>query len=236
MCSRFTLTAENKELLKQFALTMLPELLKRHNIAPGGPITAIRQNEHSQAREFAILNWGLVPSWAKDPNMGHKLTNARCETAADKPAFRGPMRHHRCLIPANGFFEWKRVGKNRLPYYFKHPEGKLLALAGLWEYWASPDGSEIQSCTILTTEPNALMRPIHQRMPVLIEESDYSRWLDTTLQRPREVSDLLKTPSEESLICHPVSQAVNQTRNDSPDLLEAVELPVIPEQSEFELF
>lgn len=233
VCGRFTLSAEEKELALRFTLVTLPQLLARYNLVPSEPVLAIRQNEHRNEREPTFLNWGLIPFWAKDISIGQKMANARSETAAEKPAFRGPMRHHRCLIPATGFYEWKRIGNQKLPHLFRKEDHSTFAMAGLWEHWGSPDGSEIQTCTILTTSANALMSPIHHRMPVIIEEKDYDRWLDPNLQQPRKLNDLLQPPKENALICHPVSTEVNNPRNDHSGLIEAIQHETPPEQSDF---
>lgn len=234
MCGRFSLSTNDKALAKQFALQTLPKLLARYNITPAQPVFAIRENSASKAREGTFLNWGLIPFWAKDISIGPKLTNARAETAAEKPAFRGPIRHHRCLIPATGFYEWQRQGKHRHPYLFRQPDHGVFAMAGLWEHWGSPDGSEIETCTILTTAANAVMAPIHHRMPVLIASADFASWLNTEIQQSKKIAHLLHPPSAAALIAHPVSDAVNHPANDSPNLIQPVDPPPEPPaQSDF---
>jgi len=182
---------------------------------------AIRSNPHHGAREAAVLTWGLVPPWADDPSIAYRMINARRETAAQKPAFRHAMRRRRCLIPADGFYEWRRNGSGpKQPYYFRAPGGeRLLAFAGLWEHWDSPDGSEIESCCLLTTEANELMAPIHNRMPVLIAPRDYARWLDPANEKPHTLQELFAPPPTDTLEHWPVSPAVNFAENDSPELL-----------------
>ncbi len=233
MCGRFALFAKVRELEMQFKLGSVPKLFARYNITPSQPVVAIREDRDRGQRALAVLTWGLVPFWAKDPAIAHQLTNARSETAAGKPAFRGPMRHKRCLIPAHGFYEWKRIGHDREPWYFRPTDDSMLAMAGLWEHWGSPDGSEIESCTILTTSANADMDPIHHRMPVLIPPEHYDRWLDPTLERSSDVADLLKPPPEGYLIRHPVSPRVNSGRENDPALIEPVApAPPAPEQGD----
>ncbi len=232
MCGRFVLTAKMQQLIRQFVLRNAPQFKARYNIAPGQPVAAIREDRNRGGRECAVLTWGLVPFWAKDPGIAFQLINARSETAAGKPAFRGPMRHKRCLIPADGFYEWKDLGSGRKqPYYVRPADGGLLALAGLWEHWGSPDGSEIESCSILTTAANDWMQPLHHRMPVLIAPADYERWLDTSRERASDVADLLKPPPEDALVRHPVSETVNSARNDGPELIaETAPPPTKPQQ------
>jgi len=222
MCGRFSLAAKEQDLVKQFAINTLPKLLARYNIVPSQPILAILEDEHTHERLSTYLNWGLIPFWAKDIHIGHKLYNARAETAAQKPAFRGPLRHHRCLIPCSGFYEWQRHDRQKQPYFFRKKDHSLFALAGLWEHWGSADGSEIHSCSLLTTRANRTMAPVHHRMPVIIDATDFALWLDTTVQQPQKIAHLLKPPSEGALYCYPVSTAVNHPENDSPELIKAL--------------
>lgn len=229
MCCRYTLTQVQTALTGMLRLRDLAAKLQaRYNIAPTQPIAAVRANEHSRERELAIFSWGLVPFWAKDPSLAHKMINARSETAAGKPAFRGPMRHHRCLIPADGFYEWKGKAGHKQAYYFRRQDRAPFCFAGLFDHWGSPDGSEIESAAILTTSPNQFMKPIHHRMPVIIEEKDYDRWLDPRLQRPGEVQDLLKAPPEDFLIREPVTPLVNSVQNDLPECIEPTSEPAEP--------
>ena len=170
MCGRFTLSVDPGELQD-----MLPDFVNqstfkpRYNIAPTQPIAVITNSNLPQLDYFL---WGLIPSWAKDPEIGSRLINARSETLAEKPSFRSAFRRRRCLIPANGFFEWKTVPgeKSKIPMFIHLKTGKCFAFAGIWEIWSSPDGSEIRSCTIITTQPNELMQSIHNRMPVILPQ------------------------------------------------------------------
>jgi len=226
MCGRYTLTnvdAALKGLLK--LRDIAAKLQARYNIAPSQPIAAVRANENSNERELAIFNWGLVPFWAMEPSIGYKMLNARSETAASKPAFRGPMRHHRCLIPADGFFEWKGDGKQKQPYYFRRRDHAPFCFAGLFDHWGSPDGSEIESATVLTTAANEFMTPVHHRMPVIIAKEDFDRWLDPKLQRPDELKDLLHAPPEDFFIREPVTPLVNSVKNDLPECIEPTSEP-----------
>ncbi|MBK1857366.1 SOS response-associated peptidase [Cerasicoccus arenae] len=215
-------------------LQQVARMKARYNIAPTQPIAAVRANENSGNRELAIFSWGLVPFWAKEPSIAHQLLNARSETAAVKPAFRGPMRHHRCLIPADGFYEWKAIGGQKQPYYIRRPDHEPFYFAGLFDHWGSPDGSEIESATILTTAANDFMTPIHKRMPVIIPESQYDRWLDPKVQQPAKLADLLRPAPEDFFIRKPVTPLVNSVRNDMPEcIMPTVEPPSPPNQLGF---
>ncbi|MEO0794321.1 MAG: SOS response-associated peptidase [Verrucomicrobiota bacterium] len=235
MCGRYTLTKADTALRGKLRLLRSPKMKARYNIAPGQPIAAVRAHETDATRELAIFNWGLVPFWAKEPSIGYKMLNARSETAADKPAFRGPMRHHRCLIPADGFFEWRGTRGTKQPYYFRRKDRQPFCFAALFDHWGSPDGSEIESMAILTTAANDFMAPIHDRMPVIIHEQDYDRWLDPTSQRPAEFKDLLVAPDNDYFVREPVTPLVNSTKNDSVECIEpTTEMPAPPSQMGFE--
>lgn len=217
MCGRFALKAPAAELATLFDVSGITAGPPRYNIAPGKAILAVRQMDGS--REMAALRWGLIPSWASDPAMGDRLANARAETAADRPAFRQALRSRRCLIPASGFYEWQRPRK--VPFYIRPRDDRPLALAGLWECWRDPDGQPLETCTILTTEANSLLQPIHERMPVIVTPADFTTWLEprTPLDRLRQ---LLRPWPEDRLIYHPVSRLVNDPCHDEARCLEAV--------------
>lgn len=219
MCGRFTLVADGETVAGHYGLSQLALLAPRYNIAPTQPVAAVRQSANGQ-REFTHFRWGLIPSWSKDPS-GSSLINARAETAAEKPSFRAAFRYRRCLIPASGFYEWQKTGGRKQPMYAHALDGGLLTFAGLWETWQSADGSAIETCTILTTEPNELMAPIHNRMPVILDPADYSMWLDP--QTPRDqLQHLLRPYPAELMAVYPVSAAVNSPANDSPACIEPV--------------
>ena len=213
MCGRFALAATGEEVAAHYQLAEVPFIASRYNIAPTQPVAAVRLDQHG-ARELTHFQWGLIPSWSKDPAMGSKLINARAETAAEKPAFRAAFRRRRCLIPATGFYEWQPVGKAKQPMYVHEAGGGLLTLAGLWEVWYAPDGGELQTCTILTTTPNTLMEPIHNRMPLILEPADYAMWLDPTTELD-QLNHLLRPLPPEGLAAYPVSKAVNSVGNDN---------------------
>lgn len=223
MCGRFTLTVDPAELQDIFretiGETILPKkFAPRFNIAPSQPVLAI-PNDGANAADFFI--WGLIPMWAKDPSIGNRLINARGETVADKPSFRGSFKYKRCLILADGFYEWKAAPgrKTKTPYFIHMNDRKPFAFAGLWDSWESPDGSSLKTCTIITTEPNELMATIHNRMPVILPPRDYAKWLDASPQTPENLLPLLKPYPADAMSAHPVSTLVNKPENDSPELI-----------------
>ncbi|NUL82830.1 MAG: SOS response-associated peptidase [Armatimonadetes bacterium] len=198
MCGRFALCATANELARQFRLDLAFEIEPRYNISPAEPVLAVRINDAKQ-RELTHLVWGLIPFWAKDPTIGYKMFNARSETAWEKPSFKGAMRHKRCLIPASGFYEWKKEGSKKQPYLISMTDSPLMGLGGLYDRWHSPDGSLIESCAILTMEPNELVAQAHDRMPVIIHPDDYDAWLSPDLQRANEVDRLIGAPPPERM-------------------------------------
>jgi putative SOS response-associated peptidase YedK len=171
-------------------------------------------------RELAWLRWGLVPSWAKDPSIGNRLINARAETVAEKPAFRTALRRRRCLVVADGFYEWQRSGRAKDPYFIRMRDDRPFAFAGLWESWEGPDHSVLETCTILTTEPNELVRPIHDRMPVILPPEVYACWLDTSIQDPGRLSQLLVAYASEPMEAYCVGSLVNSPAHDVPLCIE----------------
>ncbi len=221
MCGRFALIADSEELAEQFDLPLAAAMpnaafMPRYNIAPTQPVTAVRH--HHDQREITFFKWGLVPSWSKDPKIGSRMINARSETVAEKPSFRAPFKRRRCIIPASGFYEWQKTADGKQPIYIHPTDDTTFALAGLWESWHSPDGGEIETCTILTVSPNELMAPIHNRMPVILEKEDYDVWLQPGNQ-PEQGKHLLRPFPAERMATYPVSKLVNSPRNDSPDCI-----------------
>lgn len=213
MCGRFALAATGEEVAAHYQLAEVPFIAPRFNIAPTQPVAAVRL-DLGGARQLTHFQWGLIPSWSKDPSMGSKLINARAETASEKPAFRAAFKRRRCLIPATGFYEWQAVGKGKQPMYIHGAGGGLLSLAGLWEIWHAPDGGELATCTILTTSPNDLMEPIHNRMPLILDPGDYDMWLDPSTEVD-QLNHLLRPFATDELAAYPVSTAVNRPQNDS---------------------
>ena len=180
---------------------------------------AVIPNDGKNQLDFFV--WGLIPSWAKDPKIGNRMINARAETLTEKPAYRAAFRRRRCLVLADGFYEWRLEGdgKRKTPMYIRLADGNPFAFAGLWEIWQSPDGSTIPSCTIITTEPNAMMASIHNRMPVILPEAAYSQWLAPGEQDPTDLLGLLRPYPEEEMSAYPISRLVNDPRNESPDCI-----------------
>ncbi len=198
----------------------VPEALTpRYNIAPTQPV-AVVPNDGNQQLDYYV--WGLVPFWAKDPGIGNRMINARAETVAEKPSFKHAFRKRRCLVLADGFYEWKRTSAGKTPMYIKLATGKPFAFAGLWENWNSPDGSQLLSCTIITTEPNELMQGIHSRMPVILSPDAYTSWLDPSERAPGELSGLLKPYNSAEMAAHPVSTVVNNPRNETPACIQPI--------------
>jgi len=206
---------------EQFGVTVAHEIAPRYNIAPTQPVAAVRLDEGG-ARQLTYFQWGLIPSWSKDPTIGSRLINARSETAAEKPSFRAAFKRRRCLIPASGFYEWQQTSDGKQPIFIRPASDDLFGLAGLWEFWRDPEGSELQTCTILTTSPNALMEPIHNRMPVIIDPADYSMWLEPG-DDPDEALHLLRPYPAAAMAAYPVSTAVNNPRHEGRELIQPLE-------------
>jgi len=222
MCGRFTLTVNPADLKDTFNEYIFPPKFgPRFNIAPSQPVLAIPNDEKNTA-DFFI--WGLIPMWAKDPSIGNRLINARGETVAEKPSFRGSFKYKRCLILADGFYEWKTSDnkKTKTPYFIHMKDRKPFALAGLWDSWESPDGSSIKTCTIITTTPNELMEHLHDRMPVILHPRDYAKWLEVSPQTPENLLPLIKPFPADDMSAYRVSTLVNKPANDRPELLVPV--------------
>ncbi len=216
MCGRFSLWVQFGDLLKAFPEFTFPETLSpRYNIAPTQPVAAVPNDGKKRVRTF---RWGLVPFWAKDPSIGNRMINARGETVADKPSFRAAYRRRRCLVLADGFYEWRGEpgGQAKTPMYVRLASGEPFAFAGLWEVWQPDQDLALYSCTIITTEPNALLTPIHNRMPVILPRDAYDRWLDPEERPPGDLDALLVPYAAEEMIAYPVSRFVNSPANDTP--------------------
>jgi putative SOS response-associated peptidase YedK len=222
MCGRFTRKENMRQLSELLGLKVLPSLSPRYNIAPSQMVACIRTNPETKEREFSEMKWGLVPSWAKDPSIGHKMINARAETVAEKPSFRKAFKQQRCLVLADGFYEWKREGKSKQPYYIRFKDGRPFAFAGLWERWEK-QAPALESCTLITTGPNTVMEPIHHRMPVILDPKQYNEWLDSTLYGTEQLKALLKPFPPEEMEAYPISPLVNNPRNDSPLCIQPLE-------------
>ncbi len=224
MCGRFALTAPPEDVSAFLEIAEIEPFPPRYNIAPTQPVL-MAVNGPTGKREALLVRWGLVPSWVKDPADFTLLINARSETAAQKPSFRTAMRHRRTLVPASGFYEWHRPAdksKPKQPYWIRPADGSLVAFAGLMETWSDPNGSEIDSGCILTTESNPQIGNIHHRMPVVIRPDDFERWLDCRRQEPRDVAYLLAPAEDGFFEAIPVSDKVNKVANAGPDIQEPV--------------
>jgi putative SOS response-associated peptidase YedK len=220
MCGRFTLTADPADLQDAFEWVNFgnAELSPRYNIAPTQPIAVIA---NTGTNKLDFFTWGLVPFWAKDPSIGNRMINARAETLAEKPSFKNAFKRRRCLIMADGFYEWQKLPgeKTKIPTYIHLKDRKSFAFAGLWEEWISPDGSHILSATIITTEPNEIVKPIHNRMPVILPESAYEQWLTPEEVDSQNLSALLRPFDASQMETYPVSRMVNNPRNDHPNCI-----------------
>jgi len=214
MCGRYTLIADRRAVAALVGLEV-PELAPRYNVAPSQSVLAVRLA--AGRREAAFLRWGLVPSWSRDGKA--PLINARAETVADRPSFRAAFRRRRCLVPADGFYEWQALPRGKQPFLFRRPEGGPFALAGLWECWAAPDGSEVETCALLTTEANAVVRAVHDRMPVLIGPADVDTWLAADTP-PAELLGLLRPAPDDLLSARAVGPRVNNARHEGPACVE----------------
>ncbi|MBW4577695.1 MAG: SOS response-associated peptidase [Aphanothece sp. CMT-3BRIN-NPC111] len=221
MCGRFSQSQSAEIIAKAFEVDNVPSLSPRYNIAPTQPVGTILQTGEQRKRQFQMLHWGLIPSWAKDKKMGARMINARAETVAEKPAFRAAFKQRRCLVVADGFYEWKQQDGKKQPFYCRVNDGQPFGFAGLWEHWEGEDGEAIESCTILTTEPNEIMRPIHNRMPVILDPKDYDLWLDSKV-KSELLQPLLRPYSAEEMAVYPVSTKVNKPVNDSSELINSL--------------
>ncbi len=227
MCGRYELHTHPAVLALAFGLPFPPDIRARYNIAPMQDVPVVRQLR-TGGRELAQVRWGLVPRWAKDPSIGARMINARAETLAEKPAFRTALRKHRCLIPADGFYEWTLVpGAGKQPLHIGMKDGSPFAFAGLTERWLAPSGDALDTCTIVTTQANALLSPLHDRMPVIVSPADYARWLDTDVD---DVADILAPYPAPAMRYFPVSTRVNAVRNDDASLIEPAD-PLQPKEA-----
>jgi putative SOS response-associated peptidase YedK len=219
MCGRYTLRTAPEQLGLPFGIEHVPAITPRFNIAPTQDILTVRDAGDGPAA--AMMRWGLIPSWAKDASIGSKMINARADTVAEKPAFRTALKRRRCLIVADGFYEWQKLdAKRKQPWYFTLPEDEPFAFAGLWECWKSPNGP-LETATIITTTANDVLAPMHYRMPVILPPETYARWLDPLADGGASIQNLLR-PYDGPMEARPVSTQVNSPRNEGPALVEAV--------------
>lgn len=221
MCGRYRLTRADK-LAERFDIDPIEDLGPRCNIAPTQMVAVVRQDPAEPKRFGSPMKWGLIPFWAKDASIGYKMINARAETVASKPAFRDALKKRRCLIPADGFFEWKANGKTKTPFCFTMADDGLFAFAGIWDSWRSPGGQTVETCSIITTTPNALLQDVHDRMPVILPDDSYDLWLDPGFQNQVAICDMLKPFGPAQMRRYEVSTRVNLVKNDDSACIEPV--------------
>jgi putative SOS response-associated peptidase YedK len=228
MCGRYSITSAPEAIRALFRYEEQPDFPPRYNIAPTQPIPVVRLSEGK--RHFCLMRWGLLPSWAKDPAAFSLLINARGETVCEKPAFRAAMKHRRCLIPADGFYEWQASGRGKQPFYIRAKSGAPLAFAGLWETWTGPNGEEVDTATIVTTRANATLAALHDRMPVIVPPDAFDLWLDCTRVDARTAEALIGPAPDDQLEFWPVSTQVNRIANDHAGLPQ----PAAPDREKAE--
>ena len=216
MCGRYTLTVNIKTIAEKFGVEPTLETEPRYNVAPTQNVVSIMRNGTTHLAE---LRWGLIPSWAKDESVGSRMINARAETLAEKSSFKGLLRSKRCLIVADGFYEWKQENGFKTPMYITMKDHEPFAFAGLWDSWKSPDGQQLRTCTIITTEPNEVVAPIHDRMPAILLPEARDAWLDTSIKDEQFLTHWLTPYPSDEMTARAVSRLVNDPKRDSPELL-----------------
>jgi len=221
VCGRFTLSTPPTEIADHFGLDEVPELEAHFNVAPGQSIATVSVSGEGIRPVLSLRRWGLVPSWAVDSKIGNRLINARAETVAEKPSFRSALRRRRCLVPADGFYEWAGSKGSKQAYFIGLQGRALFAFAGLWERWTDPGGEVLESCSLLTTAAAERLRALHDRMPVIVDPADYGLWMDPEVKEPALVSPVIDRNLGGALQFYPISQHVNDVRHDDPRCLEA---------------
>jgi putative SOS response-associated peptidase YedK len=224
MCGRFTLRTSPSDISTLFDVSIPdPSVVPRYNIAPTQNVSVILQEGNSleSNRQWRFFRWGLVPSWAKDLSISHKLINARGETISEKPSFRSAFKKRRCLVLADGFYEWEKTDSGKQPHYFTQHNESVMAFAGLWEYWENE--STVFSCTIITTTANSLLDPMHDRMPVILDSEDHQQWLDPDFYEKESLQQLIKPYSADKMTSRLVNKTVNHVKNETPDCLAIIE-------------
>ena len=223
MCGRYRLSRRKELIAGYFDMVDEIDWEPHYNIAPTKNVGIIRQGRTQPVRKFALVRWGLIPYWAKDPSIGQKMINARSETILDKPAFREAFQNRRCLVPANGFYEWKRTGRSKQPIHIGMQDDSLFAFAGIWDRWKDTSGNLVETCSILTTTPNSLLADIHNRMPVILQPQNYELWLDPGFKDLDTLTAMLKPFDPAQMKCYPVSTLVNSPANDNSACAAEVE-------------
>jgi len=228
MCGRYRLSRRKQILEEHFdCVSGVEDWNPRYNIAPTQPVPVIRQNPKEPIRELSLFRWGLVPRWAKDPSVAAGMINARSETASTKPAFSDALKCRRCLVLADGFYEWQKIGKVKQAYCFEISDGELFAFAGIWDRWKDASGKPLETCSILTTTANAVTSSVHDRMPVILNRDSYDFWLDPGMNNVAAVADLLRPYDAQLMRCYPVSSRINSAVNDDEESSRRVEPAVI---------
>lgn len=231
MCGRYRLTRKKEILAEHFGIEPDDNWQPRYNVAPTQDIAVIRQHRDEPKRIASVMRWGLIPFWSKDPNAGFKMINARAEDVAEKPAFREALRKRRCLIPADGFYEWQKSGGKKRPFCFTMADDSLFAFAGIWERWKNPEGQWIETCSIITTTPNQLTEDVHDRMPVILHPEDYDLWLDPGFHNVKELQSMLRPYEADQMKRYEVSNRVNAVQNDDPEVIAPAEAqPLLSEE------
>lgn len=221
MCGRFVQASPFSIVAETFDIEEgRADLPPRYNIAPEQKVWAVIREAGSPGNRLVLFRWGLVPSWSKDPSIGGRMINARAESVAEKPSFKNAFRNRRCLVVADGFYEWRRTEGTKTPFYIRLASGRPFGLAGLYETWASPAGEVLRTCTIITTRANDLLTPVHDRMPVIVPEDRHALWLDPDIRDPKRLLPLLQPHPSSGMAIHEVSRLVHSPGNDSPDLIE----------------
>ncbi|MEW4564488.1 SOS response-associated peptidase [Bremerella sp. JC770] len=221
MCGRYTLRARLNQLLQIYGAQSSIEYSERFNVAPSQMVPVLKLDDDSGAREIVLMKWGLVPSWAKDEAIGNKMINARCETVDEKPAYRAAFKRRRCLVLADGFYEWQKQGSKKQPYLFQKKDSSPYGYAGLWETWKKGD-QPLQSCTIITTTPNALVEDVHDRMPVILPERHIENWLNHEYDHVERLKSMLKPYPASEMKRYPVDPMVGSPKNDKPECVEPI--------------
>ena len=220
MCGRFVITSSPESIRRVFAYEDQPNFPPRYNVAPTQPVPIVRLV--AGKRRFALMRWGLIPSWVKDPREFALLINARIEGLTDKPSFRAAVKRRRCLVPADGFYEWQKAGKVKRPFFIRPRAGGPIAFAGLWETWADRDGGEIDTMAIVTCAANKTLAPIHDRMPAIVQPEHFDAWLDAEKVEAKQAVALLGPAPDDLLVAEEISTRVNNVRNDGPELIAPV--------------
>jgi putative SOS response-associated peptidase YedK len=237
MCGRTVVKAKVREYASMFDVLNVPDMVPNYNVAPTQLVPVVRLKPEEKKREMVMLKWGLIPAWAKDPAIGSRMINARADTVAEKSAFREAFRHRRCLMVADGFYEWQKTNGKKQPYFIGMKDESPFAFAGLWELWEDPFMGPIESCALITTNANDLVRPIHDRMPVILEPKSYEKWLDPEVQDTGKLKERLVPLPAEQMKTYPVSTMVNKVENNSLECLALVKIndtPAAPTKGLFE--